>query len=51
MLGNEGRSQILSISLRSNAFFKYGNNNLNEICLKTGSICILKDSSLLIVMA
>tara|TARA_B100001248_G_C27281422_1_gene407934 strand:- start:104 stop:712 length:609 start_codon:yes stop_codon:yes gene_type:complete len=38
---------VLSISLGSNAIFRYGKNktNLNEICLKTGSICILKDSS------
>ena len=36
---------VLSTSLGSNAILKYNKNNLSEICLKTSSICILKDSS------
>lgn len=38
---------VLSISLGSNAIFRYGENKnkLNEICLKSGAICMLKGSS------
>ncbi len=38
---------VLSISLGSDAIFSYGKNknDLSEICLKTGSICILRDST------
>ena len=38
---------VLSISLGSSAIFSYGKNKntLDKICLKSGSICILKDSS------
>ena len=38
---------VLLISLGSDAIFSYGKNknDLSEICLKTVSICILKDST------